>query len=121
MITPQEFARRRRDLMAMMSANSIAILTAAPERVRSRDTHFPYRQDSDFQYLCGFPEPEAVMVLLPKRPQGEFILFCRERDRSRELEVQCRARLQFHNVGRADAQAVRGRLRRGRRHRRRRR
>jgi Xaa-Pro aminopeptidase len=85
MITPQEFARRRRDLMAMMSANSIAILTAAPERVRSRDTHFPYRQDSDFQYLCGFPEPEAVMVLLPKRPQGEFILFCRERDRSREI------------------------------------
>lgn len=85
MITPQEFARRRRDLMAMMSANSIAILTAAPERVRSRDTYFPYRQDSDFQYLCGFPEPEAVMVLLPKRPQGEFILFCRERDRSREI------------------------------------
>lgn len=41
MITPQEFARRRRDLMAMMSKNSIAILTAAPERVRSRDTHFP--------------------------------------------------------------------------------
>lgn len=85
MITPQEFARRRRDLMAMMSANSIAILTAAPERVRSRDTYFPYRQDSDFQYLCGFLEPEAVMVLLPKRAQGEFILFCRERDRSREI------------------------------------
>ncbi len=85
MIPPQEFARRRRELMAMMSANSIAILTAAPERVRSRDTHFPYRQDSDFLYLCGFPEPEAVMVLLPKRAQGEFILFCRERDRSREI------------------------------------
>jgi len=85
MITPQEFARRRRDLMAMMSKNSIAILTAAPERVRSRDTHFPYRQDSDFHYLSGFPEPEAVLALLPKRREGEFILFCRERDRAREI------------------------------------
>ncbi|GMU45505.1 MAG: Xaa-Pro aminopeptidase 1 [Porticoccaceae bacterium] len=85
MITPQEFARRRRDLMAMMGKNSIAILTAAPERVRSRDTHYPFRQDSDFYYLSGFPEPEAVLVLLPKRPDGEFILFCRERDRAREI------------------------------------
>jgi Xaa-Pro aminopeptidase len=85
MITAQEFVRRRRDLMATMSKNSIAILTAAPERVRSRDTYFPYRQDSNFFYLTGFPEPEAVLVLIPKRPQGQFVLFCRERDRSREI------------------------------------
>jgi len=85
MITAQEFARRRRDLMATMSKNSIAILTAAPEQVRSRDTYFPYRQDSNFFYLTGFHEPEAVLVLIPKRPQGQFILFCRERDRSREI------------------------------------
>lgn len=84
MITAQEFARRRRDLMATLSKNSIAILTAAPEQVRSRDTYFPYRQDSNFFYLTGFHEPEAVLVLIPKRPQGQFILFCRERDRSRE-------------------------------------
>ncbi|MGE3297681.1 MAG: Xaa-Pro aminopeptidase [Porticoccaceae bacterium] len=85
MITAQDFARRRRDLMATMSKNSIAILTAAPEQVRSRDTYFPYRQDSNFFYLTGFPEPEAVLVLIPKRPQGQFVLFCRERDRSREI------------------------------------
>ncbi|MGB5098329.1 MAG: Xaa-Pro aminopeptidase [Porticoccaceae bacterium] len=85
MITAQEFARRRRDLMATMSKNSIAILTAAPAQVRSRDTYFPYRQDSNFFYLTGFPEPEAVLVLIPKRPQGQFVLFCRERDRSREI------------------------------------
>jgi len=85
MITAQEFARRRRDLMATLSKNSIAILTAAPEQVRSRDTYFPYRQDSNFFYLTGFHEPEAVLVLIPKRPQGQFILFCRERDRSREI------------------------------------
>ncbi|MGB5146990.1 MAG: Xaa-Pro aminopeptidase [Porticoccaceae bacterium] len=85
MITAQEFTRRRRDLVATMSKNSIAILTAAPEQVRSRDTYFPYRQDSNFFYLTGFPEPEAVLVLIPKRPQGQFVLFCRERDRSREI------------------------------------
>jgi Xaa-Pro aminopeptidase len=85
MITAQEFARRRRDLMATMIKNCIAILTAAPEQVRSRDTYFPYRQDSNFFYLTGFPEPEAVLVLIPKRPQGQFVLFCRERDRSREI------------------------------------
>ncbi len=85
MITSKEFARRRRDLMSMMEKNSIAIITAAPERIRSRDTHFPYRQDSDFHYLTGFPEPEAVLVLVPGRTQGQFILFCRDRDRSREI------------------------------------
>lgn len=85
MITKKEFARRRRDLMAMMEKNSIAIVTAAPERLRSRDTFFPYRQDSDFHYLSGFPEPEAVLVLVPGRAQGQFILFCRDRDRAREI------------------------------------
>jgi Xaa-Pro aminopeptidase len=85
MITSKDFVRRRRDLMAMMEKNSIAIVTSAPEQVRSRDTYFPYRQDSDFQYLTGFPEPEAVLALVPGREQGQFILFCRDRDRAREI------------------------------------
>lgn len=85
MIKAKEFARRRRDLMSMMDKNSIAILTAAPEKVRSKDTHFPYRQDSNFQYLTGFPEPEAVLALIPGREQGEFVLFCRDRDPTREI------------------------------------
>ena len=85
MITGKEFDRRRRDLMAMMEKNSIAIVTTASERVRSRDTYFPYRQDSNFFYLTGFTEPEAALVLIPGRPQGEFIMFCRERDRAREI------------------------------------
>ncbi len=71
--------------MEMIGVGGIAVLPAAPERVRSRDTHYPYRQDSDFHYLTGFPEPEAVAVLVPGRPQGEFLLFCRERDPTREL------------------------------------
>ena len=81
----KEFQRRRRELMGMIGANGIAVLAAAPERVRSRDTLFIYRPDSDFYYLTGFPEPEAVAVLVPGRPQGEFLLFCRERNPEREL------------------------------------
>jgi len=77
-------ARRRRQLMQAAGEGAILILPAAPERIRSRDTHYPYRQDSDFWYLTGFDEPEAVLVLVPGRKHGEAILFCRERDAERE-------------------------------------
>lgn len=76
----KEFAKRRKQLMRMMGDGAIAILPAAPQRIRNRDAEYPYRQDSDFQYLSGFPEPEAVIVLTPGRKHGEYILFCRERD-----------------------------------------
>ena len=79
-MNPKEFAARRKRLMHLMGADAIAILPTAPERTRNRDVDHPYRPDSDFYYLTGFPEPEAVAVLVPGRPQGEFILFCRERD-----------------------------------------
>lgn len=83
-IDGKEFARRRRQLMRMAGDDAILVIPAAPERIRSRDTHYPYRQDSDFWYLSGFPEPEAVLVLVPGRVHGEAILFCRERDPERE-------------------------------------
>ncbi|RMH93310.1 M24 family metallopeptidase [Lysobacter pythonis] len=76
--------KRRRQLMRMAGEDAILIIPAAPERVRSRDTHFPYRQDSDFWYLTGFDEPQAVLVLAPGRQHGEALLFCRERDAERE-------------------------------------
>jgi Xaa-Pro aminopeptidase len=84
-LNAKEFARRRKELSSMIGANGIAVLAAAPERVRSRDTLFVYRQDSDFYYLTGFAEPDAVAVLVPGRPQGEFLMFCRERNPEREL------------------------------------
>jgi len=84
MITAKEYAARRRELMAMMAANSIAIVTAAPEKIRSRDTHYPYKQATSLSYLCGFAEPESVLVLIPGREQGECLLFCREKDKLRE-------------------------------------
>ena len=79
-----EFARRRRQPMRMMGRSSIAILPTAPVRLRNNDVEYPYRPDSDFYYLTGFDEPEAVAVLVPGRPQGEYILFVRERDPARE-------------------------------------
>jgi len=84
-IPKSEYARRRKALMAQMEPNSIAILPAAPVYIRNRDVEHVYRQDSDFQYLSGFPEPEAVLVLIPGRAHGEYLLFCRERDPEREL------------------------------------
>ena len=75
-----EFTRRRKRLMQMMGKSSVAILPAAAVAMRNRDAEYAYRQDSDFYYLTGFAEPEAVAVLLPKRKHGEYILFCRECD-----------------------------------------
>jgi Xaa-Pro aminopeptidase len=76
----KEFARRRRQLMRAMGPGCIAVIPSAPVRVRNHDVEYPYRQDSDFLYLTGFTEPGAVAVLVPGRPQGEYVLFCRERD-----------------------------------------
>ena len=82
--TQQEFARRRRQLMKLMGRDAIAILPAAPERTRNSDVQYRFRQDSDFQYLTGFGEPQAVAVLMPGRPEGEYVLFVRERNPERE-------------------------------------
>ena len=79
-----EMQRRRRTLMRMMEKNSIAIIPSAPEKTRNRDVTYPYRQDSDFLYLTDFSEPESVAVFIPGRKQGEYILFCRERDEEKE-------------------------------------
>jgi Xaa-Pro aminopeptidase len=83
-IDSKEFARRRRQLMRMAGRDAIVIVPSAPEQLRNNDAHYPYRQDSDFHYLTGFGEPDSVLALVPGRKQGETILFCRERDRTRE-------------------------------------
>ncbi len=80
-----EFAKRRKHLMRAMEVDSVAVIPAAPESVRNRDVYYPYRQDSDFLYLTGFVEPQAVIVLVPGREQGEYILFCREKDEEQEI------------------------------------
>jgi len=79
-----EFARRRRQLMKSMGRGSIAIVPAAAVHLRNNDVEYAYRQDSNFHYLSGFPEPESVVVLVPGRAQGEYLLFVRDRDPRRE-------------------------------------
>ena len=86
-----EFAKRRRLLMRHMGRDAIAILPAAPVRTRNNDVEYNYRPDSDFYYLTSFAEPEAVAVLIPGRPQGEFVLFVRNRDPAREAWDGARA------------------------------
>ena len=79
-----EWSRRRRQLLRHMGRDSIAILPAAPVRHRNNDVEYAYRQDSDFYYITGFAEPEAVAVLIPGREQAEYVMFVRERDPARE-------------------------------------
>lgn len=75
-------ARRKRLLQTIGSG--VAIIPTAPEVVRNRDAHYPYRFDSYFWYLSGFPEPEAVIVLVGgKKPKS--ILFCRDKHEEREI------------------------------------
>ena len=80
----EEFKRRRKALLKQMGRDSIAIVPTAPVRLRNNDVEYAYRPDSDFFYLTGFTEPESVAVLVPGRPQGEYILFVRDRDPARE-------------------------------------
>ncbi len=81
----KEFIKRRKNLMQEMGSESIAILPTAGEQVRNRDVLYPFRPDSNFLYLTGFWEPEAVLVLIPGRKHGEYVLFCREKDETQEV------------------------------------
>ena len=83
-INTSEYADRRAELMAMMEENSVAVLPSAQRQMRNGDIHFPFRQDSDFHYLTGFDEPDAVVVLVPGREHGESILFCQEGENDAE-------------------------------------
>jgi Xaa-Pro aminopeptidase len=81
----KEFAARRAQLMKRIGKDGVAIVPAASEVIRARDTHYRFRQNSDFQYLTGFPEPDAIAVLVPGRKEGAFVLFVRNRDKEREI------------------------------------
>lgn len=80
---------RRKRLLAQMAARGggVLVLPTAPETIRNRDTHYPYRHDSYFYYLTGFTEPQAALVLIAARgrKRARQILFCRSRDAEREL------------------------------------
>jgi Xaa-Pro aminopeptidase len=80
-------ARRSALLQSMRDARGggLAILPTAPEVARNRDSHYPFRHDSYFYYLSGFPEPEAVVALVAGPDGDRHVLFCREKDEEREI------------------------------------
>ena len=74
------FFNRRQQLMQQLAPNSIALLKTAPELRKSHDINFDYRTDPDFLYLTGYEYPDAIAIIIPKRLEGDFILFIREID-----------------------------------------
>ncbi len=86
----EEFKERRARFLKELNG-AVAIFPSAPVAFRSNDVEFVYRQDSDFYYLTGFPEPESIALFAPGHPDGEFILFVRPRDKEREMWTGPRA------------------------------
>jgi len=81
----KEFATRRAQLIKQIGPSGIAIIKAAPISFRNHYHEYPYRQNSDFYYLTGFNEPEAILILAPNFADGEFILFCQPNDPEKEV------------------------------------
>lgn len=79
------FREHRHNLARIVGTGGIAVVPAATEQVRNDDVHHQFRQDSDFAYLTGFHEPDAVAVIAPGHPEGDFHLFVRPRDRETEI------------------------------------
>ena len=86
-----DHAARRRRLAQVVGDDGIALIAATPERQRNNDVDYPYRPNSDFRYLTGFSEPEAVAVIAPGFEEGDYLLFCRERNVEQEIWVGRRA------------------------------
>ena len=84
-IPVNEFVNRRIALAEKMKDNSVAIIPAAQELTRSRDTEFAFRQNSDFHYLTGFPEPDAYLIIEKMDGVHASTLVCRVKDKSAEI------------------------------------
>lgn len=90
-ISQQCYAQRRRRLLDSLPAGSVALVAGASLATRNRDAEFPFRQNSDFYYLTGFNEPDALLLLKPGREEGEVVLFCPPRDPALEIWTGYRA------------------------------
>lgn len=81
----------RRERLATLIGDGIALLPARAETLRNNDVEYPFRQDSAFHYLTGFDEPDAIMLLDPRAADEQFVLFVRPRDREKEIWTGLRA------------------------------
>jgi len=84
-MSKQIYQRRRTELINQIGDNDIVIIPTSTVKPRNGDVVFQFRADSDFYYLTGFHEPEAVAVICPGRDRGEYVVFCRERDPVHEM------------------------------------
>ena len=81
------YRERRAKLMAQLGKDAVLILPSQTIKVRNGDVEYPFRQDSDFFYLTGFNEANALLVLIPGRTAGEFILFNEPKDEAMERSM----------------------------------
>ena len=79
-IQPEEYRQRRERLMAKLPSHAALLVPGASLVTRSHDSEYPFRQQSDFYYLTGIQEPDALLVLLPGRAEGQSVVFCQDRD-----------------------------------------
>ncbi|UTV85541.1 Xaa-Pro aminopeptidase [Cobetia amphilecti] len=79
-LTAEDFRARRQRLIAQLPQGAAALVVSSGLAQRNRDSEYSFRQNSDFHYLTGWPEPEAALLLLPGRAEGESVLFCQEKD-----------------------------------------
>ncbi len=89
-VSAAHFKQRRDRFLEQLADGAVAIIPATHEITRSNDTEYPFRQDRNFHYLTGFPEPDAIAVLR-KGDAQPYTLFVRPRDREREIWTGYRA------------------------------
>ena len=85
MISEKEYKKRRTRLGRKLKPYSIAVLFSATQKVRSNDTEYPYRQDSNFYYMSGFTEDNATLVLVKEAKKVHSYLFVAKKDKTQEL------------------------------------
>lgn len=90
-ISQSQYKARRTRLLQQLPSGSVAVLPAATHLHRNADAEYPFRQSSDFYYLTGFNEPDGLLLLLPGRPEGEYVLICQPRDPAMEVWTGYRA------------------------------
>ena len=75
-----DFIGRRKQLVEKTGPQAMIIIPGSVEVLRNGDVHYPFRQNGDFHYFSGFPEPGAILLLTPGHADGNSILFNRESD-----------------------------------------
>ena len=85
MIKELEYKKRRDKLSKKLDANSITVLYSSEHQIRSNDTEYPYRQNSNFYYMCGFTESSSALLFVKKRKKTKVYLFVEQKDKIKEL------------------------------------